>query len=443
MILKICMALVLLSALNASCQVEPSATGGAAQEEVDVPMNMPPPVNGASYPSQVGSAERQDYVSLGISVNAGYNSNVLPGLTGQPISDEVYSFLPLFNLSKETPRQTLALNYNSGYTVFQHTSTLNYMDQGITGLLTQRFTRHVTLSLNDSFVQASGIFNQPGALPGGSISGSVSASSQVVLAPYANELLNSSNAALTDQFAKDTMVGGSFITQTLRFPNPSQADGLDNMQSYGGTAFLNRRASDKQYVGAIYEYLRTTTDPVVSTTEGQTIYGYLTYYFNRTASLSLAAGPERITTTAPGVPTYQSWEPAANVSLGWQAGQANLAASYARSAGAAGGLPGAYTMDTANLAAAWQPNREWTASASGSYALYKSLTPQLGLSFPGGHTVSGSVALQRTFNAQFSAQVGYMRLHESYSGVPVIEANPDSDEVYATITYQFSRPIGR
>lgn len=443
MLSRLCVGLILVSSLSARCQVEPSASGGATQVDADLPMKMPPPVSGTSYPSQVGSAERQNFVSLGLTVDAGYNSNVLPGGSAQPISDEVFSFFPLFDYSRQTPQQTLRLNYNSGYTFYNHTSALNYLNQGVTALLEQRFTRHVTLSLNDSFVQTSGVFNQPGAMPGSSVSGSVAAASQVVIAPYANELMNSSNAVLSDQFSKNAMVGGSFITQTLYFPNPEQAVGLTNSQSYGGTGFLNRRYSQDQYVGAIYEYLRTTTDPIASTTEGQTIYGYLTHYFHRTASLSLAAGPERITSSAPGAPTYQSWVPAANASLGWQAGQANLAASYAHSAGAAMGVPGAYTTDIATLSAAWRPTRRWTASASGSYANFNNLTPQLASSFPNGHTVTGAIFVEHAFNDSFSSQIGYMRLHESYSGIPVIAANPDSDEVFGTITYQFRKPIGR
>ncbi len=443
MLRKICVGLILMCGLNAVCQVEPSATGGPVAQDEDVPMSMPPPVSGTAYPTQVGSAVRENYLSLGLAIEGGYSSNVLPGLTAQPISDEVYSFFPLFRYDQQTPRQTRSLSVNSGYTFYQHTSGLDNLNQGVSGLFQQRLTRHVTLSLNDTFAQTSGVFNQPGILPGETVSGSVSASAQAVIAPYANELLNSSNAVISDQFSQRAMVGGSFVTATLNFPDPSQAVGLDNTQSYGGTGFLNRRFAENQYAGAIYEYLRTTTDPVVSTTEAHAIYGFLTHYFNRSASLSLAAGPEYLKTSVPGSPAYQSWTPAANASLGWQAGHANLAASYARTAGAAQGLPGAFSTDTAGLSAAWRPSVAWSASVSGGYAIFSNLTPQLAAGFPGGHTVNGSVSVVRAFGEHFNSQIGYIRLHESYTGIPVITANPDSDEVFATITYQLRKPIGR
>jgi hypothetical protein len=43
----------------------------------------------------------------------------------------------------------------------------------------------------------------------------------------------------------------------------------------------------------------------------------------------------------------------------------------------------------------------------------------------------------------FNAEIGYARLHQSYSGVAVISSNPDSDREYVSITYQFTRPLGR
>jgi hypothetical protein len=39
--------------------------------------------------------------------------------------------------------------------------------------------------------------------------------------------------------------------------------------------------------------------------------------------------------------------------------------------------------------------------------------------------------------------VGYTRLHQAYSNVAVLSTAPDTNREYVSISYQFSRPLGR
>jgi hypothetical protein len=55
--------------------------------------------------------------------------------------------------------------------------------------------------------------------------------------------------------------------------------------------------------------------------------------------------------------------------------------------------------------------------------------------------VTGS--LQHPIGERFSASFQYQRLHENYTAIAVISANPDSNRVSATITYELRRPLGR
>ena len=147
---RILIAVLLMSAVSALCQVEPSATGGAPAADADQPMNMPPPVSGSAYPSQVGSDTRSNVLSFGIGTTAAYFDNVLIGIASQPVSDEMYSISPVVTYNMQTPRQSRIFSYSSGYTFYQHTSALNYVDQAATGIFQERFTRHMTLDLSDS-----------------------------------------------------------------------------------------------------------------------------------------------------------------------------------------------------------------------------------------------------------------------------------------------------
>ena len=440
---RILIAVLLMSAVSALCQVEPSATGGAPAADADQPMNMPPPVSGSAYPRQVGSDTRSNVLSFGIGTTVAYFDNVLIGIASQPVSDEMYSISPVVTYNMQTPRQSRIFSYSSGYTFYQHTSALNYVDQAATGTFQERFTRHVTLDLSDSFVQSSGLLNQSAGSNGGSVSGSVSGQQQLIITPFANEITNTANAVLSDQFAQNGMFGASFNAMTLNFPNPSQAVGLDNSQLYGGTAFLNRRLSQNGYFGAIYQVQRMTTSPTPSTTDVQTAWGYWTHYFNRTASFSLAAGPGRAVISAPGVASFTMWAPAATVSLGWQAAKTNFALSYMHSTMPTLGFPGLFTNDTGTASVTQKFNRSWTASASGSYGNFTNQDPQISLGLPGGHTAMGTASIQHSIGTNLNVGFGYTRLHESYSGLSAFTQNPNSDEFSVSVAYQFHRPIGR
>jgi hypothetical protein len=60
-----------------------------------------------------------------------------------------------------------------------------------------------------------------------------------------------------------------------------------------------------------------------------------------------------------------------------------------------------------------------------------------------GHTVSGTASLQQALSQHISVQVGYTRLHQDYSGVAVLAATPNTNRESVSISYDFSRPLGR
>ena len=61
----------------------------------------------------------------------------------------------------------------------------------------------------------------------------------------------------------------------------------------------------------------------------------------------------------------------------------------------------------------------------------------------GGHSISGTAQLEHPLGEHLKASLGYQRLHQSYSGIAAIIGDPDSDRVSISISYQFTRPLGR
>ena len=49
--------------------------------------------------------------------------------------------------------------------------------------------------------------------------------------------------------------------------------------------------------------------------------------------------------------------------------------------------------------------------------------------------------MTHSLGEHFTAVVGYERLHQEYSSIPIISENPDSDQEYGRIAYQFRMPL--
>jgi hypothetical protein len=128
--------------------------------------------------------------------------------------------------------------------------------------------------------------------------------------------------------------------------------------------------------------------------------------------------------------------------LSWQGRLSNLAISYSHVISSGGGLVGAVRTDSASASIRQQLSRTLSASLAGGYAQNDVLaaTP---LFSSNGHTVSGTATLQQQFGQHLNLQLGYTRLHQDYSSVAVLAATPDTNREFVSISYQFSRPLGR
>ena len=106
-------------------QVVPSATGGAYPPNDDLKMSIPPALNGAAYPTKVGSEVRSNYIQAGLGFTAAYTDNLMNIQSTHEVSDEIFSILPSIGLDRKTPRQTQELHYGGGFSFYRHTTDLN------------------------------------------------------------------------------------------------------------------------------------------------------------------------------------------------------------------------------------------------------------------------------------------------------------------------------
>jgi hypothetical protein len=422
-----------------------TATPAAADDH----MQTPPSVSGAAYPTTYTSEDRSNYLRGGLAFTTAYSDNVLGGTSSNPVSDVSYAIFPSIALDKTTPRLHWVLSYSPGFTFYQRESSLNQENQNVSINFRYRLSPHVTLSLRDTFQKSSSVLDQPDFTSAGVVTGGAQVPAVAVIAPLADQLNNNGNAEITYQFSANDMVGASGTFTNLHYSNSAQVPGLYDSSTQGASAFFNHRLSKRHYMGASYQYQRIVSYPIGAQSDTQTnaVTVFYTFYPQPKLSLSVSAGPQHSNVNQSPLPSSQSWSPEVTASMGWQARHTNLAASYSRMISGGGGLQGAFHSNLANLSLRQQLSKNWNGQVSGAYSIYKNVSPLFflspGLSNSGGHSISGSATIRRTLGPHFSAEGGYTRLHQSYSEIAAVSTNPDTNREWLTISYQFSRALGR
>ncbi|MGB6689367.1 MAG: hypothetical protein WBE76_16155 [Terracidiphilus sp.] len=437
---RICASLVLLLAMRAWSQM---AQGGAAG--IDTQMQLPPMVSGDAYPTEVGSEARSNYLSGGIGFQTAYYDNAYGGTSAGPVSDVSYSINPSINLSQTTPRQRRTFSYSPGFIFFEPTSELNTINQSATGAYQYRMTPHLTIGANESFNKTSSIFSQNN----GTLDSPVPGAQQPlgVVAPFANMISNVTSGQMSYQFRLNSMIGGAGSYSKQSYGNQSQAAGLSNSSAGSALLFYSQRLGNSQYFGFRYQYARSLDIlPAFgqSTTETQAFTPFYAIFFTRTLSLSLSGGPQYVNSVEPApYGSFVSWVPTASAAIGWQGTRASFSTGYSRSVWELPGLFGAQESTNLNANARWLMSRTWSVGANANYQTQKSAGPVAPIGSQSGHTVSGSVFTGHAISEHLQLSFGYNRMHQSYSGIATIANNPNSDQAYVSLSYRFTRPLGR
>jgi hypothetical protein len=424
-------------ALPAKAQVAPEASGGENQDE---PMQMPALETGTPYAAETGSESRSNVLNGSIGFTPAYDDNVYPGLGSSPTSEMSYSITPAIRFDQTVSHLHRAFSYSPSFTIYQQTSGLNALNHAASANFDYRWTPHVTVTATDTFQKTSDVFSQAGT----SVSGSLSVSPADIISPWINHLSNAVTGNLGYQFSENGMIGGGGGSNLMKIPNYGSSGSYDS-NGQDASAFFNRRLTLAQTVGVNYQYTRNVATYTAGTFEVQT-HGVMAFYSFATGehfSASIAAGPQYYTETVTSIPASSAWTPAVNASFGWQVERSSVAASLSRTVNGGGGLLGAYISESANLHARHQFARTWTIDVGGDYGNYKNSAPQSVLPFPGGHTINGEISLDHPIGEHLHSTIGYQRMHRTYSGSTALTVDPDADRAYFTVSYQFSRPIGR
>ena len=436
-----CAGLVLLASSPALCQVETTVadTGGGSGDNLR--MQVPPPVNGQSYPTDFAGETEANFWRFGLVLSSAWSSDVSGG--AQPVSDISYSFWPTFALNQATPQLHLLFSYSPGFTVYQRTSGSNQADHNASVNLQYRISPNMTLSLQDTLNKTSNIFNQPNPVSATPVSGSLPPSGVGVIAPLADQISNATGAQLTYQVGATSMLGfgGNFAISD--YLNSQQVPGLYNSRSAGGSVFYSRRLGEKYYLGVNYQYadiLASQTGLPGTHTQTQTAFAFLSVYLKPTFSISISGGPQHYASTQPPYPAVSGWSPMMMVSAAWQGQRTTLAASFSRVVSGGGGLGGAFHSTSFGVSANWRVSRNWNAGLGAAYGDSATLTP-LFLGSSAGRTISGTVSAQRALGEHAGVQFGYSWSNQNYHNIQAIASAPNVNRVFVSLNYQFTKPL--
>lgn len=452
MLKHICLGLFLLIGVPAWSQSDtqqtPAPTDSQTPSATEAPMELPPPVTGQAYPSEVGSDVRHNFLSLAVTGSAGYIDNVLVGYT-TTTSSEIFTLAPSVSYNKRTARTNAEFHYDPAFTFYTQVSALNEADQNAWGSLQYRATPHFVFRMQDSFTKSSSVFGLPTAQLGGTVSGALPIELEGLVASFADRISNTATVDLGMQTSENTLIGAEGSFGELDYPNAAQVPGLINSNSVGASGFYTHRVTEHQYLGFVYQYLQILS--YLPTAEGEaalnTFTPFYSFYLVRTRKGNLTAsvqgGLEHSSFIIRGGPLVAEWTPDVTTSIGWQGPVTNFAVSYVRSVSGGGGLNGLYGQYTVSGTAQVKVAREWGLSAGANYSdLVNDSSRYLSVT-TGWHTIIGSAMVGRALGRSTRFEIGYNRVHESYPGINAITDNPDSNRIYGSVSYQFSRPVGR
>jgi hypothetical protein len=437
---------IVLVAAPVWSQADNSQSQQSSPESSEDRMVTPPPVSVEAYPTTYAAESRSNYVRGRLTFSPGYSDNVFDG-SGRPLSDVSYSVWPSITLDETRSNFHGLMSYAPGFTLYQRTSGLNQANQNLRLDLQYRLSPHVTLGVVDSFLKSSNILDQQSLSSSIGVSGSVQTQSQTIIAPYANQINNTGSVQLTYQFQPNATIGASGTFTNLHYPNPSQVSGLFDSSSKSGSLFYTHRLSRKHYLGATYQYQDLLAFPSGFQAETQThsVFLFYTAYINPTFLVSVFGGPQYYDTQQTSLRPSNTFSPAAGASLSWQDRQTSVSIAYSRMIASGGGLIGSVHQDAANASLKRQLTRMLSVAVAGGYTDSRLLDPIFFFNVfnTGGHTFSGTVSIERQWGEHLSTGIGYTRLHQTYTGVESISSAPDVNREWVSISYQFSRPLGR
>ena len=406
---------------------------------------LPVLINGEAV-SLLGDIERSNQLSVGMTVASGYDDNALTQNTRQ-IENASFSFLPSVSWHESRTRSLFDLNYSPGFTVNQKLPELNSATHNA-GINSQfRLTPNVTWRIHDTFVASNnGWTNSNPEMP----TNALHEPNQLVLTPLADTISNLAGTDLVYQMGAGTILGGSGSYSLLNYSNVQGGPGVQLIDSRtaGGDLFYQHQLLPKHWIGLTYGFQRFTFNGGVEETDTHSALMFYTAMIRPHFVVSLFGGGTYTQTdgfvaiaTSAATPsgTRTQWSPSAGAIFGWETPHTGISATFSRRIDSGGGILGTVERTSGMATVQRQFSRNWTGTMSFVYDNNRPLE-SIGGQY---RTLSGTAAVERRLGRQMSVTASYTRAHQTYGTVIPTQLFPDHNRAMLSISYLFSRPLGR
>ena len=425
----------------------------------DAAERIPPPIAGedTAIPGPLGEGSlafdselaRTNYLNGGISLGSTFDDNAL-STSGGRISNVGYLFQPYIALKQSRGRLNWMLDYAAGLTVNQRLSSQNQGSHNLGFEAEYRISPHVDLLVRDRFVMTTGFFNQLNQNPEVSSGTVLQRPNESVVTPLAKQTSNIGTAQITYQFSSRSEIGASGTFYLSHYNDAPEGTSLVDSNSQQAEAFYNYRVSQGSSIGVTYRFQRLTFSPIADMTLVHSVLATYTLQLPPSMTFSFFAGPQLmipsgappVVSVAPAVVSQSSWSTALGGSFNWNGQRTSFLAEAARTANNGGGLLAAVQLTMVDAAVRRQLSRTLTAQLGAAYGL----SNPVGIA-PFGYSslknATGSFALSRRIGTSIGLSLGYSYVYQlQYNTVPGT-TNVNHNRAWVSVSYAFSRPLGR
>lgn len=422
----------------ASAQNAPS-TGAAIEEGLAVPATQA----ARGLPLVLGNEVRESRLAGGIGFTGMYTDNVFLSTSGEQ-SDVSYEIQPYLAWQEFTSRLSLDLSGGAGFVANQHISERNQASENLGVDLAYRLKPHLRFRVDDSFVNTTGLFSGSNSSQQAGI-GVVQQQNSTLITPATRTLTNSTLTELTYQVSPHSEAGVRGVVSILRYPDETTSTSnipLFEGQSYSVETFYNRQFSARQWFGLTLRAQRFESDSSQVRTDAGSALLFYSLVPTSALSISLLAGPQVTNTyVSPSLAAtlapfdHHNLTPTVGATLSWQKSRTSAHLSYIRQASDGGGLFSAVTNETVQAGIRQALTDRQQVSLTFTYGGNETLAP--GLTLRG---YSAQAEYTRRLAAGLNAGLGY---RFDQQGVDATNLPSRANRVWISLSYEFSKPLGR
>ena len=408
---------------------------------LDEAVVLPAVVSGDSaMPLASAEGERSNYLSGGLSFATAYDDNALATGSNR-ISDTSYAVMPFVSFNQTRARARWQFDYAPGFTFYRRLDARNQDDQNLNLSLEYRMSPHVTVRFKDALLKTSnflGGLNQVQQSP----FGIVQQVNTTIITPVADRISNVGSGELSWQFGPNSVMGARGLSNELHFPATQSSQGLYDFHSQAGEAYLAHRISRIHWVGLTYQYQRILTDLESSRTLTHALLASYTLNAGPALTFSFFGGPQRAETSSRLFVTSTRWFPATGASVTWQTDHVGFGTSLVHKISDGGGLAAAVQLTSVEAFVRYRWAKNWAARIGGSFGKNESIEPA-GSFFQDTRSALGLIAISRQVGEHLQLEASYARADQKFVDTGNNWTAFHRNRPQVSVTYTFSRPIGR